>query len=158
MSPQPKNTVPNTGPSSHPQTGREQLQTIRRYHNNSITKYIAIFCEKFNRAYYHEDNGDMRSNGELYLLKIFSLYHTTPVFFLDIGANKGEWTDALLDNFQEARGLCFEIILTFLISYLCTTLRIRLLRYIHWVCRQNPVMWIFNGTKRSTRRRLFHLG
>jgi FkbM family methyltransferase len=52
----------------------------------------------------------MRSNGELYLLKIFSLYHTTPVFFLDIGANKGEWTDALLDNFQEARGLCFEII------------------------------------------------
>jgi len=58
MSPQPKNTVPNTGPSSHPQTGREQLPKNKRpkKHHQYWTKHSFLFLRfvKPNNHYYYD--------------------------------------------------------------------------------------------------------
>ena len=57
---------------------------------------------------YMNVNHDMRTNGELYLLDKLARFDIKTVF--DVGANKGEYTNACLNKFQEARVHAFEIV------------------------------------------------
>lgn len=57
---------------------------------------------------YMNVNHDMRTNGEFYLLDRLAGFNIQTVF--DVGANKGEYTNACLTKFQAARIHAFEIV------------------------------------------------
>lgn len=57
-------------------------------------------------AAYENHDVDMATNGEGWLAK--QLANGAPVTAVDVGANRGEWANALLKHAPEARLLCFE--------------------------------------------------
>lgn len=57
---------------------------------------------------YTNVNHDMRTNGELYLLDKLARFDVKIIF--DVGANKGEYTNACLTKFLKARVHAFEIV------------------------------------------------
>jgi FkbM family methyltransferase len=56
--------------------------------------------------YYENRNYDMRTNGELGLLR--RLYRFNPQVVFDVGANVGEWSRMALGSFPQARIFAFE--------------------------------------------------
>ena len=72
--------------------------------------FIASFCEKYLRAYYNEDFYDLGKNGEEKVIGRASEYFNDKLFVLDIGANRGAWAHAVLQQRADARMLCFEIV------------------------------------------------
>jgi FkbM family methyltransferase len=63
------------------------------------------FCRSYVNRVHGENNGDMKTNGELRWLKeVAPLCHT----IFDVGANIGEWTELCLDINPLAKIHCFE--------------------------------------------------
>jgi len=81
--------------------------------NNAL---LFRFCNKYINGYRNENNGDMASNGELFLLRrILDCIRQDDEFVVfDVGANVGDWTASLLDIIENQGSLlrktvyCFE--------------------------------------------------
>jgi FkbM family methyltransferase len=87
------------------------LQFIREHRKNPVISATAVLCEKFVRAYYNEDIYSFEKNGELRVLSLIASRFPQDNFVaLDVGANQGDWTQAVLDQRPGARVLCFEIL------------------------------------------------
>lgn len=86
-------------------------QLIRNNRSNVIIILIAAFCTKYLRAYFNEGYFDMSRNGEARVLeRALGYFKEDKLIVLDIGANQGSWTSAVLNNSPNAKVFCFEII------------------------------------------------
>ncbi len=88
---------------------------IRRYareHRRSrIVRRIARQCEKFLHGWFNEGFFDLDRNGEGAL--VATLIDECPyasLLMFDVGANRGEWTQAVLARKPDAVVYCFEIV------------------------------------------------
>lgn len=86
-------------------------QRIRENRSNWLASTAAVLCEKFLRAYYNEDFYSFEKNGEERVLALVSSWFSNDGFTAwDVGANKGDWTQAVLDARPDAKVICFEIV------------------------------------------------
>jgi FkbM family methyltransferase len=88
---------------------------IRRYareHRRSrIVRRIARQCEKFLHGYFNEGFFELDRNGEGALIAaLVDERPGAPLLAFDVGANRGEWTEALLARKPDALVYCFEIV------------------------------------------------
>jgi len=83
-----------------------RIRRFSRHHrSNPVVRRLAGVCEKFLNGYYNEGFFDFAENGEEKVVNILS-----PSFALDVGANYGEWTLAVLRQNPQALVACFEIV------------------------------------------------
>lgn len=71
-------------------------KTVARHHRNRAFRAVAALCRRY-LAWYGNNNFDIRTNGETFLLRALSAFR--PQVLIDVGANVGDWTLA-------ARELC----------------------------------------------------
>jgi FkbM family methyltransferase len=67
--------------------------------------YIYRCCKKYCNQYLGENHGDMRENGELFFVRSQA---AEAVNFFDVGANEGEWSEAVSLISPEAPVFAFE--------------------------------------------------
>lgn len=85
---------------------------IRNHHGRRPVAFGAALCDWYLRAYWNERHYDLGSNGEALLLDRLSRVHGqgAGVVALDVGANVGDYAEAVLRRMPQARVHCFEIV------------------------------------------------
>ena len=83
------------------------LEDISKYLMDFLPRNTLIFrtCRRYINLYNSENNGDMNTNGELYLLK--DVLPNCAVVF-DVGANVGDWAELALGINPAINMHCFE--------------------------------------------------
>lgn len=76
-------------------------------HNGGIASRALYQAANLYRKAYNNLNYDMETNGEFNLMRKMEICSINTVF--DVGANKGEYTQACLNNFARAKIHAFEI-------------------------------------------------
>jgi FkbM family methyltransferase len=88
-----------------------RIRRFAREHRRwRLVRRIVAFCDKFLHGYYNEGHYDLDRNGEGRLIEAVAAYRGAPLVVLDVGANKGEWTVAVLSRSPAATVVCFELI------------------------------------------------
>jgi len=95
--------------------GRAVAFRIRKYareHRGSwFVRRIASQCEKFLHGYYNQGFFEIDKNGEARVIDIAARMRGAGAFVaLDVGANVGDWTAAMLQNRPDAAIHCFEVV------------------------------------------------
>jgi FkbM family methyltransferase len=81
------------------------LKSVRRYTSAYFSAFVYQMCSKYVYAYRGENNGNIKTNGELRIInKLLPNCHTV----LDVGANKGEWAKLALKVNLRLNLHCFE--------------------------------------------------
>lgn len=62
----------------------------------SLSTKLVKFCRLVASVYDNDQQADLRTNGELHLIKFMSNSSTKESVFFDIGANVGDWSAELL--------------------------------------------------------------
>jgi FkbM family methyltransferase len=74
---------------------------------------IAHQCERFLEGYYNENHWDFETNGEAKVVAAVAAFRKdADLVVLDVGANQGDWTAAVLGARPDAAVYCFEIVPT----------------------------------------------
>lgn len=86
------------------------ISFVREHRSNTIAHTIARVCDKYLRAYWNENNWNMRSNGEGRVLEVFSRHCGLTPTILDVGSHRGEWCLQAINAIPKANIFAFEII------------------------------------------------
>src|SRR5688500_15069943 len=71
-------------------------------------RLLARLAERYLRAWYNQGRWDMATNGESAVLRTILGNETSPLV-MDVGANRGEWSEAVLGVCPTAQIHAFEI-------------------------------------------------
>ena len=85
---------------------------IRNRHGSRLMRFGAKLCRWYLRAYWNERYYDAQSNGELLVLNALAKTYGqgSGVVAFDVGANRGDYAQAILEALPEAKVHCFEIV------------------------------------------------